>query len=273
MGQPVAGNPTQYMMQKAFQLAGLDWCYLTFEVAPEYLGDAMRGFRAFEFRGGNITIPHNRAAVEYVDELTDSARLCGAINCVTRTDDRLVGDNTIGRGFLQSLGAAIEPAEKRIVLLGAGGAARAIGIELARAGAASIVVVNRTESHGRELIDLINGIDDKTKSEAELAAWEGDFRVAADTDLLIHATSICMNDPDAMPPVDLESLRPECTVVDVIFNPPQSRFLDAAAERKCNTLDGLDMLVNQCVIAFENWTGVAPDAITMREAVEEFLSV
>ncbi|MBN1852255.1 MAG: shikimate dehydrogenase [Pirellulales bacterium] len=270
MGQPVAGNPTQYMMQKAFQRADLDWCYLTFEVPPNCLEDAMRGFRAFEFRGGNITIPHNRTAVEYVDELTDAARHCGAINCVTRVEDRLEGDNTIGRSFMQSLRDMTDPVSKRIVLLGAGSVARAIGMELALAGAGPITVVNRTEPHGRELVDLLQ---QNTQAEVVYDLWEGNYRVNAATAVLIHATSIGRDNPDIPVPVDLESLQPECVVADVVPSPLPSAFLETAVKHGCRTISGLDMLVNQGILAFQRWTGISPDALVMREAVEEFLSI
>ena len=271
IGMPVAGNPTQYMMETAFQRAGLlDWRFLTFEVSADNFPDAMRGFRVLGFRGGMIILPHEQAVLEFIDDLTEPARLCGAVNCVTRENDRLVGDNTDGRGFLQSLRQATDPAGKRVAILGAGGTARAIAAELALAGAGPIAIVNRTESRGRELVDLLSG---ETGARAELAVWEGDFAIDPEIDILINATSIGHLDPDAMPPVVLDSLRRELIVADVVFHPAQTRLVDAAADRGCVTLDGLGMLVNQGVIAFQNWTGVEPDALAMREAVEEFLSV
>ncbi len=143
-GYPVAGNPTQYLMEKAFAQAGLDWRYLTLEIPPEKLADAARGMRAMGFLGGNLTMPHKMAIVPYLDELTEAARLIGAVNCWKRQDERLLGDNTDGKGFLQSVRTLLDPQGKRFVLLGAGGAARAIGMELGLAGAARITVVNRT---------------------------------------------------------------------------------------------------------------------------------
>ena len=234
--------------------------------------DAIRGFRAFDFRGGNITIPHKRAAARWVDELTDSARLCGAVNCITRLEDRLIGDNTAGRGFRQALASMFNPAGQRIVLLARRGGA-GIAVELALAGPASLTVVNRTEAIGQELVDLLNGIELENELHVDLVVWEGDYRVDAEADLLVHATSIGMNDPDARSPIDIDSLRPETVVADIVFNPPRSRLLDAASHLGCKTLGGLDVLVYQGAIAFETWTGVAPDTDSMREAVEEFLSV
>lgn len=270
MGQPVAGNPTQYMMEKAFDRAGLDWRYLTFEVPPADFDDAMRGFRALGFRGGNFTIPHKQAVIPYCDELSDAARLIGAVNCIVRNTETLVGHNTDGQGFLQSLRGLTDPAGKRVVVLGAGGAARAVAAELALAGAEHVTIVNRTAERGEQ---LAAHLAEQTPAKAQFAPWEGDYVVPAEASVLINATSIGLNDSDAQVPVQIESLAPELIVADVVFNPPQTRLLDEAARRGCQTLDGLGMLVNQGAIAFKLWTGTEPDTEIMREAVEEFLGV
>jgi shikimate dehydrogenase len=269
-GQPVAGNPTQFIMERAFAAAGLDWRYLTLEVSPERLGDAVRGARAMGFRGGNITMPHKVAVIEFLDELTEAAGLMQAVNCIKNNDGRLLGENTDGKGFLESLRPLVEPDGKQAVVLGAGGAARAIAVELALAGAASITVVNRSVERGRALVDLLR---DKTKTSTEFVEWNNDFSVPEQTSVLINATSIGLFDRNARVPIKLDTLRSDLVVADVIFNPADTRLLREAHDRGCKTLDGLGMLVNQAVIAFQLWTGTAPDAAVMREALEEFLSV
>ncbi len=270
-GYPVAGNPTQYMMEQAFARARLDWRYLSFEVPPDRLADAIRGARAMGFRGGNLTMPHKVAVIPYLDDLTESARLMGAVNCWKRQDDdRLLGDNTDGKGFVQSLRTLVDPAGKRFVVLGAGGAARAIAVELGLAGAAEIVIVNRSAERGHELTALIN---DKVHVPARFVAWDTDFRVPESIDAVINATSIGLGDPLARCPLALGTLRRGLIVADVIFNPPETRLLREANAQECRTLDGLGMLVNQAAVAFRIWTGVEPDAAAMREAVEEFLSL
>jgi shikimate dehydrogenase len=269
-GQPVAGNPTQFMIEKAFAAHGLEWRYLTLEVAPEDLGDAVRGMRAMGFRGGNITKPHKTAVVELLDRLSDAARLMGAVNCIVREERELVGENTDGKGFMQSLAGVIDPAGKRIVLLGAGGAARAIGVELALAQAAAITVVNRSPERGQELAALIN---EHTQTRAGYAAWEDDFPLPADCELVVNATSIGLNDPDARVPVDFSAAASGFVAADVIASPPDTRFLAEAKACGAKTLDGLGMIVNQGAIAFRLWTGIEPDVAVMREAVEEFLGL
>jgi len=270
IGQPVAGNPTQFMIERAFAAAGLDWRYLTLEVPPESLADAVKGLRAMGFRGGNFAIPHKVAVVPYLDELSEAATLVGAVNCVNRVGEKLLGENTDGKGFVQSLRQVTDPAGKRVVILGAGGAARAIAVELGLSGVAEIVVVNRTAERGQTLVDLLN---ERVKVAARLMHLSGDYAVEDGFDIVINATSIGLGDPEARVPLDLNSLRPRLVVADVVFNPPQTRLIRDAAARGCTTLDGLGMFVNQGVIGFKIWTGVDPDPGVMREALEEYLEI
>lgn len=269
-GQPVAGNPTQYMMERAFAHHGLDWRYLTLEVTPEDLADAVRGMKAMGFRGGNITKPHKVEVLKYLDRTSQAAGLMGAVNCISREGRDLVGENTDGKGFVQSLRGVTDPAGKKIVLLGAGGAARAIGVELGLSGVAEITVVNRTPDRGQELVTLLA---EQVKITAQLQPWEGDYVVPAGTDVLINATSIGLFDPDGRVPVQEESLTKGMVVADVVFNPPDTRLLQAARARGCTPLDGLGMLVNQAVIGFKIWTGIDPEPSVMRDALEEFLGI
>ena len=267
-GQPVAGNPTQFMMERAFAQAGLDWRYLTLEVAPQQLGDALRGVRAMGFRGCNLTKPHKVAAVELLDSLGENVQACGAVNTVVRKGDKLHGENTDGKGFLQSLAEVTDPTGKHVVILGAGGAASAIAVELVRAGVAHLVIVNRSPERGQALIDLVR---DRVGFAAEAVTWQGTFEVPQETHVLVNATSIGLKDADARVPVATKSLKPGMIVGDVNFNPPETRLIREARERGCTTLTGLGMLVNQAVMAFELWTGVAPDRTVMVDALEEFL--
>lgn len=269
-GQPVAGNPTQYIMEKAFAKAGLDWRYLTLLVTPENLASAVAGARAMGFCGFNCTIPHKVEVIKYLDRTSEAAGLMGAVNCVNREGDQLVGENTDGKGFVQSLREVTDPAGKRVVMLGAGGAARAIGVEVALAGAAEILVVNRNADRGRELAQLLS---DRVKVAARYVPWEGDYEVPEGTDVVINATSIGLGDAHARVPLAIGSLRPSMVVADVIFNPPDTHLMRDAKAAGCKTLDGLGMLVNQAVIGFKIWTGVDPDAAVMREALEEFLGI
>lgn len=265
-GQPVDENPTQAMIEAGFAAAGLDWRYLTIEVAPDDLADAVRGARVMGLRGFNCTIPHKVAVVEHLDRLGRSAELMGAVNCVVRRGDELVGENTDGAGFLHALRRRRDPAGSRVVMLGAGGAARAIAVELLLAGASSLTIVNRGAGRARELQALLDGIDSPTVVRVE--ELDAVFRVSGDADLVVNATSIGLYpDVDAMVPLALDDVAGRALVADVIPNPPETGFLRAAAELGCETLDGLEMLVEQGRIGFELWTGVEPDVEAMREAL------
>lgn len=270
MGQPVAGNPSQFMMERAFAAAGLDWRYLTLEVSPENLAAAVAGMKAMGFRGGNFTIPHKVAVIPHLDRLSEAAELMGAVNCIYAEGDGLVGENTDGKGFVSALKEVIDPAEKNVVLFGAGGAARAIAVELALSKVTSITVVNRSEERGRDLANLLS---ERVGVTSAWSAWEGNYKLPAEAEIVINATSIGLTDSSAMVPVDTETFRDSMVVADVIFNPPETPFLQAAAEAGCRTIDGLGMLVNQGVIGFKIWTGIDPDPTVMREALEEYLGV
>jgi shikimate dehydrogenase len=266
LGDPVAENPTEVMMNAAFEAMGLDWRYLTIEVKANDLGDAVRGLRACQFRGFNCTIPHKVAVLPLLDELSPAARKIGAVNCVAIRDGRLLGDNTDGKGFLQSVSAVRPVAGLRVVILGAGGAARAIGVELALGGAGRITVVNRNPTRGETLAELIR---QQTGVPAAFVPWEGMYPLPADADVLVNATSIGLfPDVEARVPIDLDSLRREVLVCDVIPNPPRTRLIRDAEARGCATLDGLGMLVNQGVIGVKLWTGQDPDPAVMRRALE-----
>jgi shikimate dehydrogenase len=266
-GKPVAENPTQAMIEAAYRHHGLAWRYLTIEVAPEDLGDAVRGARAMGFAGFNCTIPHKVAVLAHLDGLGESAALMGAVNCVVRRGRQLIGENTDGKGFVQSLREVADPAGKRFVLFGAGGAARAVGVELALAGARSILVVNRDERRGQELVRLLR---DKVHIEAQFVPWRGAHDVPAETDVVVNATSVGLYpDVNARLALNLDTLRPGMVVADVIPNPPRTLLVRDAERRGCRVIDGLGMLVNQGVIGIKYWTGIDPDPAVMRRALEE----
>jgi shikimate dehydrogenase len=272
-GQPVAENPTQVMMEAAYRHHHLDYRYLTVEVAPADLPAAVAGARAMGFRGFNCTIPHKVAVIPLLDGLAESAELMGAVNCVVRRGDRLLGENTDGKGFVESLRRLRDPAGARVVILGAGGAARAVAVELALAGASALTVVNRSPARGEALAALLAGkVRERVGRalEVRFEAWTGEARVPADADVLVNTTSIGLfPDLAARVPVDLSTLRPGMVVADVIPNPPRTRLVREAAARGCAVVDGLGMLVAQGRIGFQHWTGLLPDEAVMRESLEK----
>jgi shikimate dehydrogenase len=264
-GQPVAENPTQVMIEAAFRRHDLDWRYLTVEVAPDDLGAAVAGARAMGFRGFNCTIPHKVAVIPHLDRLGTSAELIGAVNCVVRSGDELVGENTDGRGFVESLRPRLDPAGTRVVILGAGGAARAIAVELALAGAAELTIANRSEERGRELVSHLERVT--AGVDARFLSWPDWIAIPA-CDVIVNATPIGLYpNVSARVPVVLDSLAEGTLVADVIPNPPRTPFLAEAEARGLETIDGLEMLVNQGVLGVEYWAGLRPDTDVMRAAL------
>ena len=271
-GYPVSENPTQAMIEPAFKAMGLDWRYLTLEVKPESLAEAVAGARAFGFQGFNCTIPHKVEVIQYLDGLGESAQLMGAVNCAVNRDGKLIGENTDGKGFVASFKEIEDPVGKSLVLLGAGGAARAIGVEMALAGVAEITLVNRNEERGRELETLFAGKLNEAAGgnlKVNFVTWDGDFQVPVDTDIVVNATSIGLfPDVDARIPLAIDSITSEMIVADVIPNPPATRLVREAREKGCRVIDGLGMLVAQGVIGLEFWTGESPDPAVMRAGLE-----
>jgi shikimate dehydrogenase len=262
---PAAENPTVAMIEAAYRHHGIEARYINCEVAPAALGDAVRGARAMRWLGFNCSIPHKVAVIEHLDGLGDSAAVIGAVNCVVLREGRLIGENTDGQGFLAALRTVADPAGRSFVLLGAGGAARAIAVEAALAGAARITVVNRDRARGAELVALVN---ERTPALAELVVWNGVLRVGEETDIVVNATSVGLfPDVDARLELDVGGLHEGMVVADVIPNPPRTRLVRDAEARGATVLDGLGMLVQQGVISVRHWTGVDADPAVMRSAL------
>jgi shikimate dehydrogenase len=266
---PAAENPTVAMVEAAYRHHGLNWRYINCEVKPENLGAAVAGARAMNWAGFNCSLPHKVAVIQYLDGLGQSAEIMGAVNCIVRRGSSYIGENTDGKGFLASLAELIDPAGRSVVMFGAGGAARAVGVELALAGAKQLTVVNRDAERGRSVVELLNS---RTSTQAELAPWSQTYRIPEGTDIVVNATSIGLYpDVDARLDLDPETLKAGMVVADIIPNPPRTQLVLEAERRGCKVLDGLGMLVNQGVIGIKYWTGVDVDAEVMRRTIQELL--
>ncbi len=269
MSQGAAGNPTVAMVEAAFQHHGLLWRYINMEVAPEALAAAVKGAWAMGFQGFNLSMPHKVTVIPMLAGLGESAALIGAVNCVVRRDGQLIGENTDGKGFLTSLQSVMDTRGASVVMFGAGGAARAVAVELALAGVKRLTVVNRDEARGRELAETLRS---STQVEVEHVVWRGDYQVPAGTQAVINGTSIGLYEPEARLPLNMDTLSHGMIVADVVFSPPRTRLLVEAEARGCTVLDGLGMLVNQGVIGVKHWTGLDPDAAVMRRALEQAMA-
>lgn len=270
-----AQNPTVAIMEAAFADAELDYRYINCEVPPTDLAGAVGGAVAMGWRGFNCSIPHKVAVIEHLDALAPSAEIIGAVNTVvidrSSGAPRLTGENTDGQGFVASLRPVRDPAGQHVVILGAGGAARAIAVEVALAGALSVTIINRTAERGEAVADLI---DTRTPAAGRYLPWTPAVHIPHGTGVLINATSIGFHPNEGeTPDIDITSLTPDMVVADVVVNPPDTNFLQAAAAQGCTTLDGLGMLVNQALINARLWTGQELSGPVMRAVLEEIFEI
>jgi shikimate dehydrogenase len=263
-------NPTVAMVEASFKANNLHYRYVNCEVNPDQLEAAVQGARAMNWKGFNCSIPHKVEVIKYLDGLGESAALIGAVNCAVNRDGKLIGENTDGKGFLKSFLEITPATDKTIVLLGAGGAARAIAVELALAGAKEFYVVNRSRARGEELTALLN---DKTSATAEFVEWNKTYSIPQDAEVVINSTSMGMVNTEGKQDLNFDSIRTGMMAADVIVNPPQTYFLDEAGKRGATTLQGLGMVVNQAVIGIKYWTGVDVDAKDLNDELLRVLGL
>jgi shikimate dehydrogenase len=262
---PADGNPTVAIVEAAYAHHKLNFRYINIEVQPKDLGVAVAGARAMNWAGFHLSAPHKVEVIKHLDGLGESAKLMGAVNCAVFREGQLIGENTDGKGFLQSLQESTDPAKKVVTILGAGGAARAIAVEVALAGAKSINIVNRDALRGKELCKLL-----KTICNTDFYPWESNFAVPTETEILVNATTVGMHgNSDKALDIYFDSLNSSMVVADVIINPLQTELLMKAAAFGCKTIGGLGMVVNQGVLAIKYWTGVDVDADVMQKKLVE----
>jgi shikimate dehydrogenase len=264
-GYPVEHTFSPGMHNAAFRKLGIDASYVPFAVAPEKLADAVRAVIALGLSGLNVTVPHKETVIAHLDDLSQEARLIGAVNTIQVFEGKLIGHNTDGRGFIRSLrnNAGFSPKGKTIFLIGSGGAARAVSFSLALAGAKRIGLF---DVDGRKAEMLASDIRKKTGVDAE-ALVTGDIAVAVDrADCLINATPLGLKKNDSLP-IRQELIRREHLVCDLVYNPPATSLLNAAKKKRARTLPGIGMLLYQGVIAFEIWTGIKAPVQVMKNAL------
>jgi len=271
IANPVAGNPTQYLVEQAFTQKGLDWRFTTFEFSSEKLADAMRGLKALGFHGIKVGEPFHETVIQHVDELTEAARRCGSVNCVLEQRERFIGDNTEGTALVELVRQQITPTGRRAMVIGAGRLARTIALALAEAGVSGMTIVSRNVSAGQQLVDLVK--QHAAIDAAHVSLATSAISIEPETGVLVNATALGTERPEASLPINVDSLGPKMVVCDVAYNTARTWLTQQAAERGCRVIDGLSLYVQQTALAFRAWTGVMPDTVSMREAAEEFLGI
>jgi shikimate dehydrogenase len=277
IGWPVSHSVSPPMHNAAFAALGLDWCYVPLPVPTEpaeRVGEAVRGLRALGLRGANVTVPHKQAVMPYLDWLTPAAQAIGAVNTIrVEADGALSGDNTDAPGFVADLREhGVDPIGKNVIVLGAGGSARAIVYGLAASGVLDILIVNRTLDKAESLAMQMQGLFPNCHIAAHALSNEL-AEVADPTDLVVNTTSLGMTPhTDGLPWPASVSFSTNQAVYDLVYNPPQTRLLQKANMDGAKAIGGLGMLIWQGAIAFERWTGVAAPVAVMQRAVTEIFA-
>ena len=265
LGHPVAENPIDLMFDAVYAHYGLNWQFWKNDIANELdLGLAVKALVPLGYRGVGITVPYKVAVMPLLDSLDADVEAIGAANYLTIEEGRLIGHNNDGKGVVKAIAKVAPLAGQRVVMLGAGGAGRAMAVELAWAGAAHLTLVTRRQEQGEEVPRTV------TRASGVPAVWQplqGEVAVPAGTTLLMNATHLgCA--PELEPvPVQWNTVDPACVVVDVITNPRLTPFLATARERDCPVVDGVEMLVQLAMQIFERWTGLAPEEVVFQRAV------
>ena len=268
IGDPIEHSRSPQMHNAAFAKAGLDYVYVPFHVRPDDLTHAIAGFKALNVVGINVTLPHKQAVIPYLTSISREAELIGAVNTLTFVDGEIHGDNTDAPGVLRALEEKDDmsvPVSEGVVVLGAGGSARAVVVALALAGVASITIANRTVE---KAISLAEEMQQKTDIPMQgMGLTDTRLPAAVRQSVLLINTATASMDPTQPLLVSADWLQPNTIVYDIVYTPPVTPLMKAAAERGCQTLGGIGMLVHQGAIAFEKWTGVTPCTETMHQAL------
>jgi shikimate dehydrogenase len=266
IGNPVEHSISPKLHNTLCKHFNLDMVYLPFQVLPKDIVKVIDAFRALNILGFNVTIPHKSEIVNLIDDISEEALLMGAVNTVKNVDGRLKGFNTDGEGFARGLKAeGIDVKGMKVVVLGAGGAARAVAIKLAQDGAEQIIILNRSQEKAQTLSNLIN---DKVKaiSNYDELSEESLMRHSNNCDMIINTTPIGMWPHISQSPISNRYIfKNKPVVYDLIYNPIKTEFLRIAEQASCRTINGLGMLVYQGIYAFEIWNQISvPNSLTRK---------
>lgn len=264
MGDPIAHSMSPDIHNDAFEKENIEAVYHHFHVTKEGLNDAVKGMKALGIEGFNITIPHKTSIIPFLDEVDELALAIGAVNTVVNKNGRFIGYNTDGKGFFKSLCDEIsgDIKAKKTLVIGAGGAARAIYFTLVKEGVKQVDIANRTKERAAQLVSDCP-YDKVSKALSIIEAEES----LSQYDLIIQTTSSGMSPELDHSPLKVDQLKTGAIVSDIIYNPLKTKLLRAAGEKGAETQNGLGMFINQAALAFEIWTGIMPDTARMTDIV------
>lgn len=264
MGDPIAHSMSPDIHNDAFEKENIEAVYHHFHVTKEGLNDAVKGMKALGIEGFNITIPHKTSIIPFLDEVDELALAIGAVNTVVNKNGRFIGYNTDGKGFFKSLCDEISSdiKAKKTLVIGAGGAARAIYFTLVKEGVKQVDIANRTKERAAQLVSDCP-YDKVSKALSIIEAEES----LSQYDLIIQTTSSGMSPESDHSPLKVDQLKTGAIVSDIIYNPLQTKLLREAGEKGAETQNGLGMFINQAALAFEIWTGIMPDTARMTDIV------
>ncbi|ALS21250.1 shikimate dehydrogenase [Paenibacillus naphthalenovorans] len=264
-GDPIRHSKSPIMLNRAFEETGLNAAYGAFHILPGTLKDAVAGIRALQFRGVNVTIPHKVEVMSYLDEIDEAARVIGAVNTIVNEGGKLIGYNTDGIGYIRSLKeeTGIDLKGRKVLMIGAGGAARGVGYALVKEGVEHIWIANRTKEKALELAASMSGFGSVSGHGLDEAG-----KLAGEAALIVNNTLLGMHPNVDGVPMDVELIKPGTVVSDLVYNPLVTRFLREARDLRGATVhSGLGMFIYQGAYAFEYWTGLPAPVAAMREAV------
>ena len=283
LGCPAAGDPTQYVFERAMAAAGLDWRFVTFDVPLERAEDAIRGVRALGFRGAVLTGPLRQSGLPMVDSASPTAAFAGAVSMIDRQPEGLVGHMTDGRAAVEAIRSHFDPVGASVLLIGSGPAAAATALELSLAGVGRLLLANRSMDRSTALAERLRGIGGAPTPEA--TPGHGAPSAAA---MAVEAIPCERGKPLAIPEevglvvsaipaadktvIELDALRPDLVMADLVLGGEPSALVAQGARHGACTIDGIEIRCARTAIEFVQWTGLEPNAELLREALEEFLS-
>ncbi|TVY09135.1 shikimate dehydrogenase [Paenibacillus cremeus] len=265
-GDPIRHSKSPIMLNRAFEAAGINAAYGAFHILPGTLKDAVAGIRALQFRGVNVTIPHKLEVMSYLDEIDEGAQVIGAVNTIVNEGGRLIGYNTDGIGYVRSLKeeTSISLKGRKVLMVGAGGAARGVGYALAKEGAEHIYIANRTRGKADDLAHSMSSF-----CSASGIGLEDIAKVTGDVALIVNNTSVGMHPNVDEVPMDTSLIQADTVVSDLVYNPIITKFLQQARDLRGAVIhSGLGMFIYQGAYAFEYWTGQPAPIAAMRDVVE-----